>query len=349
MSDVTEDRYSHATYRRAGRSGLHLPAISLGFWQNFGEGSPLSVQREIVLRAFERGVTHLDLANNYGPPPGSAETNVGEILRTDLAAHRDELIISTKAGYRMWPGPYGEFGSRKYLLASLDQSLGRLGLDYVDVFYSHRFDPDTPLEETIGALATAVNSGKALYAGISSYSAAQTRDAVAIARDLRLPLVLHQPSYSMVNRWIEEPEDGDGERLIDVVDDAGLGIIAFSPLAQGLLTEKYLHGVPDDSRAAADDSFKQSFLTDKALQHVRGLAAIAADRGQSLAQLALAWALRDPRVTSVLVGARTISQLDENLHALDDLDFSEAELRDIDTLAIDAGINIWDGRRNAKK
>ena len=345
MSLPSPDRYERMSYRRAGRSGLHLPSVSLGLWQNFGDGAPLERQREVVLRAFDLGVTHFDLANNYGPPPGAAEENFGRILHEDLGAHRDELVISSKAGYRMWPGPYGEWGSRKYLLASLDQSLERMGLDYVDVFYSHRFDPDTPLEETIGALATAVESGRALYAGISSYTASQTREAVRIAADLRLPLVLHQPSYSMLNRWIEQPEGDDGEVLLDVTAELGLGVIVFSPLAQGMLTSKYLGGVPADSRAAEDDSLSRSFLTEEALTHVRALNELAGDRGQSLAQLALTWALRDERVTSVLIGARNVQQLEDSLGALDGAPLSEDELARIEDLAYEAGINIWAGRR----
>jgi len=344
MTTPSPDRYERMAYRRAGRSGLQLPSVSLGLWQNFGDTAPLERQREVVLRAFDLGVTHFDLANNYGPPPGSAETNFGRILHSDLAAHRDELVISSKAGYHMWPGPYGEWGSRKYMLASLDQSLERMGLDYVDVFYSHRFDPDTPLEETIGALATAVQSGRAIYAGISSYTASQTREAVAIAADLKLPLVLHQPSYSMLNRWIENPEDGEGDVLLDVTGELGVGVIVFSPLAQGMLTSKYLNGVPADSRAAEDGSLSKTFLTDQALTHIRGLNEIAAARGQSLAQLALRWALRDERVTSVLIGARNVEQLEDSLGALEGPSLSAEELGAVEQLAYDAGINIWGGR-----
>jgi L-glyceraldehyde 3-phosphate reductase len=329
------DRYETATFRRCGRSGLDLPAISLGLWQNFGDEQPLEVQRAILRRAFDRGVTHFDLANNYGPPYGSAEANFGTLYAQDFKPHRDELIISTKAGYDMWPGPYGQGGgSRKYLLASLDQSLHRMGLDYVDIFYSHRFDPDTPLEETMGALDTAVRSGRALYAGISSYSGERTRQAVAILRELGTPLLIHQPSYSMLNRWIEED-------LLDVLGETGVGCIAFSPLAQGMLTDKYLDGVPTDSRAARAGSFSPDLLTDAALTHVRALNDMAQARGQSLARMALAWALRDPRVTSVLIGARSVAQLDDSLGALDNLEFSADELDRIDKHAVEAGINIW--------
>src|ERR1700733_2917654 len=294
---AADDRYSKIPYRRCGRSGVQLPEISLGLWQNFGDGKPIEDQRAIIRRAFDLGVTHFDLANNYGPPYGSAEINFGRVLREDFRPYRDELIISTKAGYDMWPGPYGDHGSRKYLLASLDQSLGRMGLDYVDIFYSHRFDPDTPLAETMGALATAVTSGKALYAGISSYSAQRTTEAAAILRHLGVPLLIHQPSYSMLNRWIEED-------LLDVLEREGAGCIAFSPLAQGVLTGKYLNGVPAGSRASlSDSSLEPDQLTETTLGHVRALNEIARARGQSLAQLALAWALRDQRVTSVLIGA----------------------------------------------
>jgi L-glyceraldehyde 3-phosphate reductase len=328
------DRYDAMTYRRCGRSGLDLPAVSLGLWNNFGDDRPLETQRAIIHRAFDRGVTHIDLANNYGPPPGAAEINFGRILREDLAAYRDELIISTKAGYNMWTGPYGEWGSRKYLLSSLDQSLKRMGLDYVDIFYSHRFDPDTPLEETLGAVATAVKQGKALYAGISSYSGAHTTEAVQILRDLGTPVLIHQPSYSLLNRWIEED-------LLDVVGEEGVGVIAFSPLAQGMLTDKYLAGVPEDSRAAKGVSLQREHLTEENLKHVRALNEIAQKRGQSLAQMAIAWTLRDPRVTSALVGASSVEQLDDSLGALDNLDFSGDELAEIDQHAVEAGINIW--------
>jgi L-glyceraldehyde 3-phosphate reductase len=321
-------------YRRCGRSGLLLPAISLGLWHNFGDDRPFDDQRAIVRRAFDRGITHFDLANNYGPPYGSAETNFGRILRTDLAGHRDELIISTKAGYDMWPGPYGEWGSRKYLLASLDQSLQRLGLDYVDIFYSHRFDPDTPLEETLGALDTAVRQGKALYAGISSYSGERTTEAVEILRELGTPLLIHQPSYSLLNRWIEED-------LLDVLGRDGVGCIAFSPLAQGMLTDKYLDGIPEDSRAAQNVYLTRDMVTEDRIEHVRRLDELARGRGQSLAQMAIAWTLRDPRVTSSLIGASSVAQLDDSLGALDGLAFSDDELAEIDRHAVDAGINLW--------
>jgi L-glyceraldehyde 3-phosphate reductase len=329
------ERYDRMTYRRSGRSGLKLPGISLGLWQNFGHDRPLDSGRAIVRRAFDLGITHFDLANNYGPPYGSAEENFGRLLEQDLHPYRDELVISTKAGYDMWAGPYGDHGSRKYLLASLDQSLKRMGLDYVDIFYSHRFDPETPLEETMGALDTAVRQGKALYAGISSYSAAKTREAEAILRDLGTPLLIHQPSYSLLNRWIEE----DG--LLDTLDDLGVGCIVFSPLAQGMLTDKYLNGIPQDSRAARDGSFSPKLLTDDALARIRGLNEIAARRGQTLAQLALAWALRDERVTSALIGASSVAQLEGNVAALDRLDFSQDELEEIDGYAVDSGINLW--------
>jgi L-glyceraldehyde 3-phosphate reductase len=328
------DRYSRLPYRRCGRSGIQLPEVSLGLWQNFGDGKPIEGQRAILRRAFDLGVTHFDLANNYGPPYGSAEINFGRVMREDLRPYRDELIISTKAGYDMWPGPYGEFGSRKYLLASLDQSLRRMGLDYVDIFYSHRFDPDTPLEETMGALDSAVRSGKALYAGISSYSAERTVEAASILRRLGTPLLIHQPSYSMLNRWIEGG-------LLDVLEHEGIGCIAFSPLAQGVLTGKYLGGVPSGSRASADGSLSSDQISAPILAHVRALAEIAAARGQSLAQLALSWALRDPRVTSVLIGASSVAQLEENLAAAGHSDFTEEELAAIDRDAVDAGINIW--------
>jgi L-glyceraldehyde 3-phosphate reductase len=328
------NRYDSMPYRRAGRSGLLLPAISVGLWQNFGHDRPIDGQRAVLRRAFDLGVTHFDLANNYGPPYGSAEENFGRILATDFRPYRDELIISSKAGYDMWPGPYGNWGSRKYLLASLDQSLARMGLEYVDIFYSHRFDPATPLEETMGALDAAVRQGKALYVGISSYSPARAREAITILARLGTPLVIAQPSYSMLNRWIE-----DG--LLDVLDQAGVGCITFSPLAQGLLTGKYLGGVPADSRAAADGSLRPEFLSDETLAKVRGLAGIAKARGQSLAQMALAWTLRDQRVTSTLVGAGSVRQLEENLGALDKLAFSPAELAEIDRFATESGINLW--------
>ncbi len=327
-------RYERMQYRRCGRSGLRLPAISLGLWQNFGGERPLETGRAIVRRAFDLGVTHFDLANNYGPPYGSAEETFGRVLRDDLRPYRDELVISTKAGYDMWPGPYGEWGSRKYLLASLDQSLRRLGLDYVDIFYSHRFDPDTPLEETMGALDTAVRSGKALYAGISSYSPQRTREAAELLRVLGTPLLIHQPSYSLLNRWIE-PE------LLDVLGELGVGCIGFSPLAQGLLTDKYLHGVPAGSRAAEGASLSRERLTEDVLAKVRGLNEIAGRRGQSLAQLALAWTLRDPRMTSTLIGVSSLAQLEDSLGALDRLDFSEDELAEIDRYATESGIDLW--------
>ncbi|PSL04237.1 L-glyceraldehyde 3-phosphate reductase [Haloactinopolyspora alba] len=330
-----EQRYDTMDYRRIGATGLHLPAVSLGLWQNFGDTTPLATQREIVRTAIDRGITHIDLANNYGPPPGSAEKNFGRIFAEDLRPYRNELVISTKAGYDMWPGPYGDWGSRKYLLASLDESLERMGLDYVDIFYSHRVDPDTPLEETMGALDTAVRSGRALYAGISSYSAERTAQAVRIMRELGTPLAIHQPSYSMFNRWIE-PD------LLETTADHGLGVIAFSPLAQGLLTGKYLNGVPQDSRAAQGGSFAPSLITDEVTTRVRALNQIASRRGQSLAQLALSWALRDARVTSVLIGARTVEQLQDSLGALERLEFTDDELAEIDGYAVEAGLNIWE-------
>ena len=332
-----QDRYDgDMLYRRCGRSGLRLPVISLGLWQNFGTDRPRETQRAILRRAFDRGVTHFDLANNYGPPYGQAEIHMGEYLRDDFAGLRDELIISTKAGYDMWPGPYGQGGgARKYVLASLDQSLQRLGLDYVDIFYSHRFDPETPVEETMMALDHAVRSGKALYVGISSYSAAKTREAAEIARALGTPLLIHQPSYSMLNRWIEED-------LLDELERQGMGCIAFTALAQGLLTERYLQGVPDDSRAArAGSSLSADQLSDQTLRHVRALAGVAQRRGTSLSQLALAWVLRDPRMTSTLVGASSVEQLDQNLDALEGPPLSDADRAEIDRHAIDSGINLW--------
>jgi L-glyceraldehyde 3-phosphate reductase len=334
---AADDRYDAHTYRRCGRSGLQLPAVSLGLWHNFGDDRPIETQRAILRRAFDRGVTHFDLANNYGPPYGSAEQNFGAIFAQDFRPYRDELVISTKAGYDMWPGPYGEWGSRKYLLASLDQSLARMGLDYVDIFYSHRFDPETPLEETMGALATAVQSGRALYAGISSYSAERTREAAALLREMGVPLLIHQPSYSMLNRWVE---DGSPS-LLDVLGELGIGCIAFSPLAQGMLTDRYLDGVPSDSRAAQGKSLDPSLLTDEALTHIRRLDEIAHARGQSLAQLALAWVLRDERVTSVLIGASSVQQLDDNLAVVDNLSLSSDELDAIEQDAVDSAINIW--------
>jgi L-glyceraldehyde 3-phosphate reductase len=329
-------RYDAATFRRCGRSGLLLPPISLGLWQNFGDDQPLEVQRAVLRRAFDRGVTHFDLANNYGPPYGSAEINFGSILREDFSTLRDELIISTKAGWDVWPGPYGDNGSRKYLLANLDQSLARLGLDYVDIFYHHHFDPTTPLEETLGALDSAVRQGKALYVGVSSYSDERTNEAIEILRALGTPLLIHQPSYSMLNRWIED-------KLLDALGDAGVGCIAFSPLAQGLLTGKYLNGVPEGSRASKDSSLSSDMLSDEILARVRGLADVAKSRGQSLAQLAISWALRDPRVTSVLLGASSVAQLDENLDALKNLAFSKEELTTIDAFAVESGVDLWRG------
>jgi len=321
-------------YRRSGRSGLLLPALSVGLWQNFGGDAPSDENHAILRRAFELGVTHFDLANNYGPPYGSAETNFGRILAEDFRPYRDELVISSKAGYDMWPGPYGDWGSRKYLLASLDQSLQRMGLDYVDIFYSHRADPETPLEETLGALDTAVRQGKALYVGVSSYSARRTEEAVRILQDLGTPLLIHQPSYSMLNRWIEE-------ELLDVLGREGIGSIVFSPLAQGMLTDRYLDGIPEDSRAARGDSFSTRLLSDENLEHVRALNEIAARRGQSLAQMALAWTLRDERVTSALIGASSVAQLEQNLAALERLDFDADELAEIDRYAQEGDVNIW--------
>jgi L-glyceraldehyde 3-phosphate reductase len=336
-----QSRYDTMQYRRVGRSGLELPAISLGLWQNFGGDRPLETQRAIVRRAFDLGITHFDLANNYGPPYGSAEENFGRILATDLRGYRDELVISTKAGYDMWPGPYGDRGSRKYLLASLDQSLSRMGLPYVDIFYSHRVDPDTPLEETMGALDTAVRQGKALYAGISSYSPQRTRQAAEILRGLGTPLLIHQPSYSMLNRWIEE----DG--LLEVLEEEGVGCIVFSPLAQGLLTDRYLDGVPEGSRASRPGTMDRDQLSEETLAKVRALNELAGQRGQSLAQLAVAWTLRDPRVTSALLGASSVAQLEANVAALDNLDFASAELAEFDRHATDAGINLWEGSSRA--
>ena len=330
------DRYASMPYRRCGRSGLKLPAVSLGLWHNFGDEQPIDSQRAILRRAFDLGITHFDLANNYGPPYGSAEINFGRLLREDFASLRDELVISTKAGWDMWPGPYGDLGSRKYLLTSLDQSLTRMGLDYVDVFYHHRFDPDTPLEETLGALDSAVRQGKALYVGISSYSDHRTLEAIAILKELGTPLLIHQPSYSMLNRWIEE-------RLLDVLGDEGIGCIAFSPLAQGLLTNRYLNGIPEGSRASRDSSLSADLLSKENLDRVRGLSGIAEQRGQKISQLALAWALRDARVTSVLVGASSVAQLEENVASLDNLSFTSEELALIDRFAVEGAINLWRG------
>ena len=332
--NAADTRYDSMTYRRSGRSGLRLPAVSLGLWHNFGEDRPIDVQREILRRAFDLGVTHFDLANNYGPPYGTAETNFGRLMREDLRPYRDELVISTKAGYDMWPGPYGEWGSRKYVTASLDQSLARMGLEYVDIFYSHRFDPETPLEETMGALDAAVRAGKALYVGISSYSAERTAEAAAILRAMGTPLLIHQPSYSLLNRWIEGG-------LLDVLEEVGAGCITFSPLAQGMLTDKYLDGIPAGSRATQGKSLSPDLLTDQNLAHIRALADMAAARGQSLAQMALAWTLRDHRVTSTLIGASSVAQLEDNVAAVGSLGFGADELAAIDQHAVEGGINLW--------
>ena len=332
------DRYDRMIYNRCGRSGLLLPAVSLGLWQNFGGDRPLETSRTIVRRAFDLGITHFDLANNYGPPYGSAEETFGVLLQKDLAPFRDELVISTKAGYDMWPGPYGDFGSRKYLLASLDQSLKRMGLDYVDIFYSHRPDMDTPLEETMSALAHIVRQGKALYAGISSYSPERTREAAAILKSEGVPLFIHQPSYSMLNRWIER-------ELLGTLDTLGAGCIAFSPLAQGLLSSKYLNGVPTDSRAKSEGSFKSHLLSEENLAHVRALNQIAQRRNQTLAQMAIAWTLRDSRVTSALIGARNVAQLDDSLDAVKNLNFTKEELAEIDQHAREGNLDIWKGAR----
>jgi L-glyceraldehyde 3-phosphate reductase len=329
-----ESRYERMLYRRCGHSGLDLPAVSLGLWWNFGHDRQFETSRAIVRRAFDLGITHFDLANNYGPPYGSAEENFGRLLRTDLAPYRDELVISTKAGYDMWQGPYGVGGSRKYLLASLDQSLARMGLDYVDIFYSHRFDPTTPLEETLGAVADAVKQGKALYAGISSYSAAKTAEAAAVLRDRGVRLLIHQPSYSLLNRWIEEA-------LLDTLREEGAGCITFSPLAQGMLTSKYLDGIPEGSRADRPYSLSTDLITDEVLEKIRALNDLAKGRGQTLAQMALAWTLRDERVTSTLIGASSVAQLEENVAALDRLEFAANELAEIDRYATESGLNIW--------
>ena len=331
---AAEDRYDRIHYRRCGRRGLLLPALSLGLWQNFGDDRPLETQRAIIRRAFDLGVTHFDLANNYGPPYGAAEINFGRVYSEDLAPYRNEIVVSTKAGYDMWPGPYGDHGSRKYLLNSLDDSLRRTRLDYVDIFYSHRFDPDTPLEETMGALDSAVRQGKALYAGISSYSAERTREAAEILAGLGTPLLIHQPSYSMLNRWIEPG-------LLDALEEVGAGCIAFTALAQGLLTGKYLKGIPQGSRAAKPGTIDKGMLDDQTLGRIRGLDALARERGQSLAQMALAWALRDPRVTSLVIGASSVEQLEENLGALDKADFTAEELSRIDEYAVDSGVDLW--------
>jgi L-glyceraldehyde 3-phosphate reductase len=330
------DRYEQTSYRRSGRSGIKLPVVSLGLWQNFGDETPFEVQRAMLRRAFDRGVTHFDLANNYGPPYGAAETNFGRHMRADFRPYRDELIISTKAGWDMWPGPYGDFGSRKYLLASLDASLQRMGLDYVDIFYIHRANPETPLEETMGALATAVQSGRALYAGISSYSPERTAQASALLREMGVPLFIHQPSYSLLNRWIEGG-------LLDVLEAEGVGCIPFSPLAQGMLSTRYLNGIPEGSRASKPGSLSPDLLTDTALEHIRKLNELAAARGQTLAQMAIAWVLRDERVTSALIGASSLKQLDENLDALAAPPFTDVELAAIDAHAVEAGINLWAG------
>ncbi len=332
--EASLDRYGNMVYRRSGRSGLRLPAVSLGLWHNFGDGRPLETQRAVLRRAFDLGVTHFDLANNYGPPYGSAEANFGRIFAADFRPYRDELVISTKAGYDMWPGPYGEWGSRKYLLASLDQSLKRMGLEYVDIFYSHRFDPETPLEETMGALDSAVRTGKALYAGISSYSAVKTREASAILRRLGTPLLIHQPSYSMLNRWIE----GD---LLDALGEEGVGCIAFSPLAQGMLSDKYLRGIPAGSRASANASLSPDLLTDDNMARIKALNEIAKKRGQTLAQMALAWTLRDARVTSALIGVSSVAQLEDSLGAIKKLEFTHGELTEIDRYAAEGHINLW--------
>ncbi|PPL17497.1 L-glyceraldehyde 3-phosphate reductase [Microterricola pindariensis] len=332
---ASEDRYDRMIYRRTGRSGLKLPVFSLGLWQNFGEDRSFDAQRAIVRRAFDLGMTHFDLANNYGPPYGAAETAFGRLLASDLAPHRDELVISTKAGWDMWPGPYGVGASRKHLLSSLDQSLGRLGVDYVDIFYSHRPDPGTPLEETAAALDRAVRSGKALYVGISSYGADASRALAELLRELGTPLLIHQPSYSMLNRWVET------EGLLDVAAEEGFGVIGFTALAQGLLTGKYLGGVPEGSRASSDGSIGAGMLAEPTLARIRGLDAIARRRGQTLAQMALAWALRDERVTSLVIGASRVAQLEENVAALDRLDFSAEELAEIDGFAGDAGVDLW--------
>ncbi len=331
---AVDNRYDSMTYARSGRSGLKLPQLAVGLWHNFGGPSLTDTMREMLLNSFDAGITHFDLANNYGPPAGSAEINFGEIMAGDLQPHRDELIISTKAGYQMWDGPYGEFGSRKYMLASLDQSLTRMGLDYVDIYYSHRFDPDTPLEETMGALDSAVRSGRALYVGISSYGPDRTREAAAILRSLGTPCVIHQPSYSMFNRWIENG-------LLDVLGDEGIGCIPFSPLAQGLLSTKYLNGIPGDSRASEGGSFQTHFVNDANITRVQGLNAIAEERGQTLAQMAISWVLRDPRVTTALIGASRWSQIADCIGALDNTTFSSDELTAIDEFAIDGALNLW--------
>lgn len=334
MYQAATDRYDSMSYRRSGKSGIKLPLLSLGLWHNFGGKDVFENGRAMIRRAFDLGITHFDLANNYGPPAGSAEENFGKILTQDLKPYRDELIISSKAGYGMWQGPYGEWGSRKYLLASLDQSLKRMGLEYVDIFYSHRYDPDTPLEETMGALASAVQQGKALYVGISSYSAEKTKEASRLLKSMGVPLFIHQPSYSMLNRWIEAD-------LLDTLEQEGVGCIPFSPLAQGLLTSKYLNGVPEDSRAEKSGSFSKDFLSEQNLKGIRALNDIAAQRGQSLAQMALAWALRDERITTALIGASSVNQLEDNVAALNNLSFNQEELTEIDKYAVESGINLW--------
>lgn len=331
----SSSRYDQMAYRQCGRSGLKLPALSLGLWHNFGDDTPFETSRAICRRAFDLGITHFDLANNYGPPPGAAEETFAKIMRTDFSGHRDELVISTKAGYLMWPGPYGEFGSRKYMLASLDQSLKRLGLDYVDIFYSHRFDPTTPLEETMGALATAVNCGKALHVGISSYSAARTAEAAAILRSMGINPLIHQPSYSMLNRWIE------GDHLLDRLETEGMGCIAFTPLAQGLLTNKYVSGVPSGSRATTNKSLLPEFINEQTLARIKGLNLIAQRRGQSLAQMAIAWVLRDPRMTTALIGASRPEQVEDCVGALANLHFENKELLELDQYAVDSNVNLW--------
>ncbi|MFI6641988.1 L-glyceraldehyde 3-phosphate reductase [Streptomyces sp. NPDC050504] len=336
---AADDRYDSMEYRRSGRSGLKLPAVSLGLWHNFGDDKSLDSQRAILRRAFDLGVTHFDLANNYGPPPGSAELNFGKLFAQDFAPYRDELVLSTKAGYLMHPGPYGEWGSRKYLLSSLDASLNRMGVDYVDIFYSHRFDPNTPLEETMGALASAVRQGKALYVGVSSYNSEQTAEAARLLKEMGVPALIHQPSYSMINRWTED----DG--LLDTLEAAGMGCISFVPLAQGLLTNKYLGGIPEGSRATQGKSLDPGLLTDEVVRRLNGLNGIAKRRGQSLAQLALNWVLRDPRMTSALIGASSVAQLEQNVAALSGPELTAEELTEIDTFAVDTeGTNIWAGR-----
>lgn len=340
MYKAAATRYETMLYRRTGKSGLKLPAISFGLWHNFGGTRPYENSKDIVLKAFDLGITHFDLANNYGPPAGSAEENFGKMLSTDLKPYRDELIISSKAGYYMWPGPYGEWGSRKYITASLDQSLKRMGLDYVDIFYSHRYDPETPLEETMGALASAVHQGKALYVGVSSYSAKKTKEASDLLKQMGVPCLIHQPSYSMLNRWIEE-------ELLQTLEQEGIGCIAFSPLAQGLLSDRYLKGLPKEGRVHNADSFKKSFLTETNVKKLKSLNKLAKERGQTLAQMALAWSLRDARVTSALIGASSTKQLEENVAALKNISFSDDELKQIDKYATESGINLWEQSHKA--